>query len=105
VGFPLGDVSEELVVRGSEGIVFAIVWGLVGYALLSISVRAPHRRSVRVSRTPHSEEANGSGRGSRWRYLGHSRFDSSTSQPLKISGPSRIDLPFISNASCVPFLI
>jgi len=49
VGFPLGDVSDEMVVRGSEGIVFALVWGLVGYALLSTSVRAQGRRSVRVS--------------------------------------------------------
>ena len=48
-GFPLGDVVDEMVVRGSEGIVFAIVWGLVGYALLSTSVRVQGRRSVRVS--------------------------------------------------------
>ena len=37
VGFPLGDIVDELVARGSEGIVFGIVWGLVGYALLSSS--------------------------------------------------------------------
>jgi hypothetical protein len=37
VGFPLGDFMDEIVARGSEGIVFAIVWGLVGYALLSSS--------------------------------------------------------------------
>lgn len=49
IGFPLGDVLEEMVVRGSEGIVLAIVWGLVGYALLSTSVRAQGRRSARVS--------------------------------------------------------
>ena len=49
IGFPLGDVLEEVVARGSEGIVFGIVWGLVGYALLSSSSRAPERRSVRVS--------------------------------------------------------
>ena len=35
VGFPLGGVLDENVARGSEGIVFGIVWGLVGYALLS----------------------------------------------------------------------
>jgi hypothetical protein len=63
VGFPVGDFLEEVVVRGSEGIVFGIVWGVVGYALLSTSVRARHHRCVRVSRTSHSEEANGSGRG------------------------------------------
>ena len=37
VGFPLGGVLDENVARGSEGIVFGIVWGLVGYALLSSS--------------------------------------------------------------------
>ena len=36
VGFPLGDVSNALI-RGGEAIVFAIVWGLVGWALLSRS--------------------------------------------------------------------
>lgn len=36
VGFPLGDVLDEIVASGSEGIVFGIVWGLVGYALLSL---------------------------------------------------------------------
>jgi hypothetical protein len=35
VGFPLGAVLEEVVAVGSENIVFAIVWGSVGYALLS----------------------------------------------------------------------
>ena len=49
VGFPLGDFLEEVVARGSEGVVFGIVWGVVGYALLSSSSRAPERRSVRVS--------------------------------------------------------
>jgi hypothetical protein len=49
VGFPLGDFLEEVVARGSEGIVFGVVWGLVGYALLSSSSRAPDRQSVRVS--------------------------------------------------------
>ena len=49
IGFPLVDVVDEVVARGSEGIVFAIVWGLVGYALLSTSGRAQDRRSVRVS--------------------------------------------------------
>lgn len=49
VGFPLGDVAEEMVAMGSEGLVFAIVWSLVGYALLSISVRAQDRPSVRLS--------------------------------------------------------
>jgi hypothetical protein len=34
VGFPLGDISNA-VVRGGEVIVLGIVWGLVGYALLS----------------------------------------------------------------------
>jgi hypothetical protein len=36
VGFPLGDFSNA-VIRGGEGIVFAIVWGLVGRELLSRS--------------------------------------------------------------------
>jgi hypothetical protein len=35
VGFPLGAILDENVARGSEEIVFGIVWGLVGYALLS----------------------------------------------------------------------
>jgi hypothetical protein len=35
VGFPLGAFLEENVARGSENIVFAIDWGLIGYALLS----------------------------------------------------------------------
>jgi len=48
VGFPLGDVSNEIVAKGSEGIVFGIVWGAVGYALLTSS-RAPDQQSVRVS--------------------------------------------------------
>jgi hypothetical protein len=48
VAFPLGAILDEIVARGSEGIVFGIVWGLVGYALLSSS-RTPDRRFVRVS--------------------------------------------------------
>ena len=48
VGFPLGDIMDENVARGSEGIVFGIVWSLVGYALLSSS-RIPDRQFVRVS--------------------------------------------------------
>jgi hypothetical protein len=36
VGFPLGDFLDNVAV-GSESIVFAIVWGLIGYALLSLS--------------------------------------------------------------------
>ncbi len=35
VGFPLGAVLEEIVAQGSENIVFAVVWGLIGYALIS----------------------------------------------------------------------
>ena len=35
VGFPLGAILDGNVARGSEGIVLGIVWGLVGYALLS----------------------------------------------------------------------
>ena len=48
VGFPLGDVSNAIVAEGSEAIVFGIVWGAVGYALLTSS-RAPDQQSVRVS--------------------------------------------------------
>jgi apolipoprotein N-acyltransferase len=36
IAFPLGDLSNE-VLRGSEGILLGILWGLVGYALLSSS--------------------------------------------------------------------
>jgi hypothetical protein len=48
VGFPLGDVVDALIGEGSEAIVLGVVWGLVGYALLSGS-RTPDNRSVRVS--------------------------------------------------------
>jgi hypothetical protein len=48
VGFPLGDVSNEIVAEGSEAFVFGIVWGAVGYALLTSS-SAPDQQSVRVS--------------------------------------------------------
>ena len=48
VGFPLGDVVDTAIGEGSEVMVLGILWGLVGYALLSSS-RAPNRRSVRVS--------------------------------------------------------
>jgi hypothetical protein len=34
-GFPLGDILDMALVVGSENIVFAMVWGLVGGALLS----------------------------------------------------------------------
>lgn len=37
LGFPLGDVLEELLASGSEAIVLGIVWGSAGYALLSPS--------------------------------------------------------------------
>ena len=36
IAFPLGDLSNE-VLRGSEGILLGILWGVVGYALLSSS--------------------------------------------------------------------
>ena len=49
VGFPLGDVVDTVIGEGSEAIVLGILWGLVGYALLS-SARAPDQRPVRVSR-------------------------------------------------------
>ena len=39
VGFPLGDVLDGIVARGTEAIVFGILWGLVGYALLSLRAR------------------------------------------------------------------
>jgi hypothetical protein len=47
VAFPLGDVSNA-VLDGSEGILLGILWGAVGYVLLS-SNSAPNRRSVRVN--------------------------------------------------------
>jgi len=34
IGFPLGDFLEEVVARGSEGIVFGIVWGVGGLRAL-----------------------------------------------------------------------
>ena len=48
VGFPLGDVLDGIVARGSEAIVLGILWGLVGYALLSSS-RVPDQQPSRVS--------------------------------------------------------
>ncbi len=36
IAFPLGDLSNELL-RGSEGILLGILWGLVGFALLARS--------------------------------------------------------------------
>ena len=48
VGFPLGDALDGIVARGSEGIVLGIVWGLVGYALLSSS-SALDQQPTRVS--------------------------------------------------------
>ena len=47
VGFPLGAILDGNVARGSEGIVLGIVWGLVGYALLS-SGSAPDQHNARV---------------------------------------------------------
>jgi uncharacterized membrane protein YhaH (DUF805 family) len=47
VGFPLAAIMDENVARGSEGIVFGIVWGLVCYALLSNS-SAPDQHNARV---------------------------------------------------------
>ena len=48
VGFPLGDALDGIVAEGSEGIVLGIVWGLVGYALLSSS-SALDQQPTRVS--------------------------------------------------------
>src|SRR3712207_9377675 len=48
VGFPLGDILEGVVGTGSESIVLGIVWGAIGYALLSQSSTAAERPS-RVS--------------------------------------------------------
>jgi hypothetical protein len=39
IGFPLSDVLDGIVARGTEAIVFGILWGLVGYALLSLRAR------------------------------------------------------------------
>jgi hypothetical protein len=47
VGFPLGDILDGNVARGGEEIVFGIVWGIVGHALLS-SGRAPDQQHARV---------------------------------------------------------
>ena len=44
IAFPLGDLSNAFL-RGSEGILLGILWGLVGYALLS--------RSGTVAEHPH----------------------------------------------------
>jgi hypothetical protein len=48
VGFPLGDLLEGVVGVGSESIVLGIVWGAIGYALLSQGSAAAERPS-RVS--------------------------------------------------------
>jgi hypothetical protein len=48
VGFPLGDLLEGVVGVGSESIVLGIVWGAIGYALLSQRSAAAERPS-RVS--------------------------------------------------------
>jgi hypothetical protein len=48
VGFPLGDILEGVVGMGSESIALGIVWGTIGYALLSQSSTAAERPS-RVS--------------------------------------------------------
>ena len=48
VGFPLGDILEGLVGVGSENIVLGIVWGSIGYVLLSQRSTAAERPS-RVS--------------------------------------------------------
>ncbi len=45
IAFPLVDLSNE-VLRGSEGILLGILWGLVGYALLSSS-SAPDQQLAR----------------------------------------------------------
>ena len=47
VGFPLGAILDENVARGAEEIMLGIVWGLVGYALLS-SGRALDQNHARV---------------------------------------------------------
>ena len=46
VGFPLGDILDELVASGGEAVTLGILWGLVGYALLSRGAVA--EQSVRV---------------------------------------------------------
>jgi hypothetical protein len=48
VGFPLGDILEGVVGVGSENVVLGIVWGSIGYALLSQRSTAAERPS-RVS--------------------------------------------------------
>ena len=47
MGFPLGAILDENVARGAEEIMLGIVWGLVGYALLS-SGRALDENHARV---------------------------------------------------------
>jgi hypothetical protein len=46
-GFPLGAVLET-VRAGIENIVFAIVWGLIGYALLSLRGTVAEQQPSRV---------------------------------------------------------
>jgi hypothetical protein len=48
VGFPLGAFLET-VRSGIENIVFAIVWGLIGYALLSRRGMVGEQQPSRVS--------------------------------------------------------
>jgi hypothetical protein len=48
VGFPLGALLET-VRSGIENIVFAVVWGLIGYALLSLRGTVAEQQPSRVS--------------------------------------------------------
>jgi hypothetical protein len=45
VGFPLGDILDMALLVGSENVVFAIVWGSIGGALLSQSGTAAEQSS------------------------------------------------------------
>jgi hypothetical protein len=72
VGFPLGAFLET-VRSGIENIVFAIVWGLIGYALLSLrgTVAATFTRELNFGELTFYELRGRRGR-SLWPRPGHS---------------------------------
>lgn len=42
IGFPLGDILDEVLASGSEAISLGILWGLVSYTLLSLRGAVAH---------------------------------------------------------------
>ncbi len=54
VAFPLGDFSNA-VVRGGEGILLGLLWGSVGYALLTSALHTPQPSGAASGSAPTSE--------------------------------------------------